>query len=182
MALVIKSWTATETPGADGIYVSIVGRQEGFFSWLLSVLGIDATTTLRVDRDTVYFEAGSLAGFQQRVIPLANLSSAYFGYAKPWQVAVAIGVALGGFFGLGIVLGLLYYFLNKTLSLGIIENSGVLSGIEFKRSVIEGQNINEQEGRRVCNIVKHLMMEAQGRPQPQLSRASNIASLPHTGT
>ncbi|MFY0530098.1 hypothetical protein ACN28I_45350 [Archangium gephyra] len=182
MALVIKSWTATETPGADGIYVSIVGRQEGFFSWLLSVLGIDATTTLRVDRDTVYFEAGSLAGFQQRVIPLANLSSAYFGYAKPWQVALVLGMMLMPLMGLGLIVGPLYYFLNKTLSLGIIENAGVLSGIEFKRSVIEGQNINEQEGRRVCNIIKHLMMEAQGRPQQQLSRSTNIASLPHTGT
>ncbi len=181
MALVIKSWNATETPGEDGIYVSIVGRQEGFLSWLLSVMGIDATTTLRVDRDTVYFEAGSLAGFQQRVIPLANLSSAYFGYAKPWQLALAIGFVLMPFFGLGLILGPLYYFLNKTLSLGIIENAGVLSGIEFKRSVIEGQNINEQEARRVCTIVQRLMMEAQGKT-PQLPSSSTITSLRHTGS
>lgn len=181
MALVIKSWTVTEAPGADGIYVSIVGRQEGILSWLLSVMGIDATTTLRIDRETVYFEAGSLAGFQQRVIPLSSLSSAYFGYAKPWQTALAIGLMLAPVMGLGLIVGPLYYFLNKTLSLGVIENAGVLSGIEFKRSVIEGQNINEQQGRRVCAIVQRLMMESQP-GQKQLNASSALAPLRQTGT
>ena len=173
----IKSWSATETPGADGSYISIVGRQEGLVSWLLSLMGIDATTTLRIDRDTVYFEAGSLAGFQQRVIPLANLSSAYFGYTKPWQAAVLLGVMLMPLFFIGLIVGPLYYILNKKLSLGVIEVSGVMSGIEFKRSVIEGQNINEVESRRVIAIIQNLMTNS--RRERSLS---NVTSMRSTGT
>jgi hypothetical protein len=179
MALVIKSWSATEAPDADGSYITIVGRQEGLLSWLLSIMGIDATTTLRIDAETVYFEAGSLAGFQQRVIPLANLSSAYFGYTKPWQTALVLGVVLTSFFGLGLIVGPLYYFLNKELSLGVVETSGVLSGIEFKRSVIEGQNINEHESRRVTAIIQRLMMNAQRRNE---RAGGTVTPLRQTGT
>ena len=142
--------------------MTIRGRQEGFLSWFLSLVGVDATTTLRIDQQTVFFEAGSLAGFQQRVIPLTSLSSCYFGYTKPWREAIALGILLLPLFGLGLILGPLYYFLNKKLSLGVIEASGVLNGIEFKRSVIEGQNINEEEGRRVIALVQWLMMSSLG--------------------
>ena len=160
MALVIKSWYAQATPDAEGNFVSIVGRQEGVLSWLLSVIGIDATTRLRIDASRIFFEAGSLAGFSQRVIPLENLSSAYFGFAKTWQTALVLGIVLAPIFLLGLIVGPLYYFLNKKLSLGVVEVSGLVSGIEFKRSVIEGQNINEDEAKRVIAIIQELLARA----------------------
>ncbi len=158
MALVIKSWYADAKPNSEGSYVSIAGRQQGLLSWLLSVLGIDPVTRVRIDGQSVYFEKGSLAGFEQRVIPLSSLCSAYYGYTKPWQVALVLGAMLLPIMGLGLIVGPLYYFLNKKLSMGMVEVSGLVSGIEFKRSVIEGQNIDEKEGMRVIGVIHGLIM------------------------
>ena len=37
------------------------------------------------------------------------------------------------------VVALIYYSLNKTMTLGFVENSGLISAIQFKRSVIENK-------------------------------------------
>jgi len=47
------------------------------------------------------------------------------------------GILIGG------IVALVYFFIDKTLTLGFIENSGILSAIQFKHSVIENQEINE---------------------------------------
>lgn len=154
MALVIKKWRAEETPDAEGNYVYIHGREEGLLSWLLNVVGIDATTTFRVTDETVIFEQGSLAGYSQRIIPISSLSSSFFGFFKPWREALALGLVLLPVVGLGLIVGPLYYYLNKKLGLGVVEVSGLTSGIEFKRSLIEGQNIDENQSRRVIAILR----------------------------
>jgi len=76
MALVIKSWYAQETVNSNGEYVSIIAREEGFLSWLFSLVGIDPITSLSVTRDTVVFQQGSLAGFKSSEIPIRRISSA----------------------------------------------------------------------------------------------------------
>lgn len=156
MALVIKSWYANTVPDPYGNFVAIVGREEGLLSYLLAAIGIDATTRFRVDARNVYIEQGSLAGFEERVIPLSKVSSSYFGYNKPWREAILLGVLL---FPFGLLIGPLYYFLNKKLTAGVVEVGSVVSGIAFKRSVIEGQEINENEARRVVGILRELILQ-----------------------
>jgi len=169
MALVIRSWEASEQPGQDGTIISIVGRQEGVVAWFLTTMGIDVTTRLRITQSTVYFERGSLEGFTQRVVPIGSVSSAYFGYIKPWKEALAIGLLLAPIL-IGFVIGPLYYFLNQRLSVGIIEQSGIANGIEFKRSVIEGRKIDEAEGHRLIAIIHDLIVAQRG--GIRMSRAS----------
>jgi hypothetical protein len=70
---------------------------------------------------------------------------------------VALGLVLLPLFGLGLIVGPLYYFLNKTLTVGIIENSGWVGGFAFKRSVIEGQNITEDQAYKVIDIIRTLI-------------------------
>lgn len=160
MALVIKEWVANENP-PNGIYIKIMGREAGLLSWLLSLVGIDPTSTLTVDKDNFLFEQGSLSGFSRRVIPLNNICSGFYGYAKPWKEAVIIGVLLGSVtFGIGIIVGIIYYFLNKQLTLGVVENSGIASAIQFKRSVIEGKQIDEKEGAKVIQILEQRLKAA----------------------
>lgn len=154
--LVIRQWKA-DANAADGEFVFIEGRASGLLSWLLARFGIDNTTRLRVNRDTIYFEQGSLAGFTQRVLPMSRMSSAYFGYAKPWKEAVVIGLVFLPLFGLGLLLGPLYYIFNKSTTIGVVESSGVVNGIAFKRSFIEGQKISEDDGRRVIGIIRELL-------------------------
>jgi hypothetical protein len=67
---------------------------------------------------------------------------------------LVILVLLLPFFGLGLLIGPLYYFLNKTLTVGIVENSGWVGGFSFKRSVIEGQNISEEHANKVIGIIR----------------------------
>lgn len=165
MALVIKEWRASEKPDSNGVFVRISGREAGVVNFVLSLIGIDPTTSLTIDQSAIRVEEGSLAGFSRRVTPLGNLCSGGFGYAKPWKAAVAIG-ALGvvlGFVqsiaGAMVVVGAgVYYFLNKELQLLLIDVAGsVALKIEYKRSVIEGKNIDEKDGERVIQILANLL-------------------------
>lgn len=181
-ALVIKAWRADTKPiDKENNYVNIVGRESGLIAWILSLTGIDITTRLLVGIDRIEFSIVSLAGTETRLIPLECVCSSYYGYYKPWKVAVFIvalfmsfGTAIGmgaigdrpfdsaftSFMlatGFGAIVALVYYFLNRTLTLGFVEHSGVVNGIEFKRSVIENKDINQEQGASVCVIVQRLI-------------------------
>lgn len=181
-ALVIKAWKAESKPiDQHQNFVRITGREGGLIAWMLSLMRIDPVTTIKVGLDRIEFSSASLAGIESRLIPLQNICSSYYGYHKPWKQAVSILVAFV-FIGstiasaladgnpqgasatpvlasvvAGLVAALLYYFLNRTLTLGFVETSGVISGIRFKRSVIENLDINQEQAKRVCIIVQRLI-------------------------
>ncbi len=174
MALVIKSWRAdTANPDPDGNMVAIECRQEGVLAYLLTVLGISPISTIKVGPVRVEFTTGSLEGFTRRMIPLSAICSTYYGYIRPLRaaivlllallfIAVPVGFALHPIAGVICFLGscvvaIAYYLLNKKLTLGFVENSGVISGIQFKRSLIEGQKIEEEDARRVCALVQSII-------------------------
>ncbi|QTN29422.1 hypothetical protein HZ993_06265 [Rhodoferax sp. AJA081-3] len=181
-ALVIKSWKADSKPiDEKNNYVSITGRESGLVAWILSLMGVDPVTTIRVGMDRVEFSSSSLAGTQSRLIPLQSVCSTYYGYHKPWKAAVgivafflfigtsfasdaartgAVGNGASIFLGagaVGFVFALGYYFLNRTLTLGFVEGSGHVSGIKFKRSVIENIDVNEAQAKAVCTMVQRLI-------------------------
>ena len=157
MALVIKRWFASSTPNDKGNYVHLVGRQAGLFAWILSVLKLDPTTEIEIREDLIVFTSASLAGRTTRVIPIKALTSAFYGYEKPWREALMLGVLLTPVFFLGLIVGPAYYLLNKTLAIGVVEGSGWSGGFAFKRSVIEGQNIDEKQAYKVISIVRQLI-------------------------
>ena len=86
-----------------------------------------------------------------------SITSAYYAYEKPWKMALALTVLLTPFFFIGLIVGPLYYFLNKNLTVAVVEASGWVGSFSFKRSVIEGQNINEEEAYRVIDIIRVLI-------------------------
>lgn len=89
---------------------------------------------------------------------MENISSTYYGYTKPWKESLILGAILGALtFGIGAIIGIVYYFLNKHLTVGFVEVSGHVSAIAFKRSVIEGQNIDESQARAVSEITQQLI-------------------------
>jgi hypothetical protein len=157
MALVVKKWYASNTPNERGNYVHLVGREAGLFAWLLSVIGLDPTTEIEIRQDLIIFSAASLSGRTTRVIPMRSLTSAFYGYEKPWKEALALGAVLTPVFLIGLLVGPLYYFLNKTLAIGVVEASSWSGGFAFKRSVIEGQNIDEHQAYQVIEIVRGLI-------------------------
>lgn len=157
MALVIKKWYASTSPNQDGNYVHLVGREAGLFAWLLSVVGLDPTTEIKISDSLITFGAASLSGRSTRVIPMRSLTSAFYGYEKPWKLALLITAVFMPVFFLGLLLGPLYYFLNKELAIGVVEASSWSGSFAFKRSVIEGQNIDEVQAYRVIDIVRSLI-------------------------
>ena len=61
-------------------------------------------------------------------------------------------------FPFGIIgIAILYYALNKTLTVGFTDSGGRLHEIPFTRSVVEGQVIDEAEASRVCDIIQRLV-------------------------
>jgi hypothetical protein len=189
-ALVIKEWKSGTKPiDAQNNFVRITGREGGLIAWLLSLMRIDPTTTIVVGLDRLEFTSASLAGTASRLIPLQSICSTYYGYHKPWKAAASImsvfgmfafvlasgaankgevGGAITSFLvtgGIGVVLAMLYYFLNRTLTLGFVEQSGVVSGIQFKRSVIENVDVNQEQAKTVCAIVQRLIEAKEKRMQ-----------------
>lgn len=169
-AYVIRAWKVAGTPIAEtGNYVSIEGRAGGLISWLLSLLGVSPIVTIAVDQQRITFTEGSWSGSASRIIPLENVCSTYYGYYKPWKEALVFGALLAvPTFGISVILALIYYFLNKSLTIGFVEYSGVASAISFKRSVIEGQDIEEKQARFVCEVVQWLVDERK-KSFPQIS-------------
>jgi hypothetical protein len=157
MALVIKKWYASQTPNGEGNYVHLVGREAGLLAWLLARLGIDPTTEVEIKDSLILFTTGSLAGKQKRIIPMSSVCSSYYAYSKPWQLALFLGAMLTPIFFIGLIIGPLFYYLNKQLMVGVVENSGWVGGFAFKRSVIEGQNIDEDQAYEVIKIIRSLI-------------------------
>ena len=159
MSLVVKRWFASMQPNSDGIYIRIEGRESGVLAWFLSLLEIDPTTELELNRHGLVFTQGSLAGSIKKFIPRQSLCSLHYGYRKPWKSSLLIGVVTVSFCGAGLVLGPLWYFLNKKLSLGFTEHSGETSEIEFVRSVIEGEAVDEARAKQVIDILRSICLE-----------------------
>jgi hypothetical protein len=159
---VIKEWKVNNQPAVGQPYVYIKGRAPGLLSWLLSMIGIEPTVTFQVTQDSIVCEQGSLAGSMRRVIPLANVSSTINGYRKPIELLILAVVSL-----VTVILPIIFiilYFLNKSLTIGVIEVSGMPNLIRFKRSVIEGQNIDENAAANVVGIIDYLTRLQNQRP------------------
>jgi hypothetical protein len=154
MSLVIKKWYAGDDANESGNFVHLVGREAGILSWLLSIFKIDPTSEIEIKDNLIKFTSASLAGQEKRIIPLNSITSAYYGYEKPWKMALVLTVLLIPVFFIGLIVGPLYYFLNKNLTVGVVEASGWVGTFSFKRSVIEGQNINEEEAYKVIEIIR----------------------------
>lgn len=164
MALVVKSWFACKSPNSEGIYIRIEGRQAGALAWLLSLLEIDPTTVFEAHQHGIVFTQGSLAGSIKKFIPAHHLCAVEYGYRKPWKMALVIGLATLCLCGLGLVLGPMYYFLSRKMSLGFTELSGNTNEIEFYRSVLEGQAVDEARAGEVIDILQAIYLQSKPRP------------------
>ena len=61
--LVLKKWRLTKVATTtEAMQIEIVGRSSGFISWLLTLCGIDPTTSLFASDEGITFKSTSLAG------------------------------------------------------------------------------------------------------------------------
>jgi hypothetical protein len=184
-SLVIKLWKVGKSPVDDrGSLIRIEGRRAGILGFILALLKIDPVTRMFLSSERLEFSEASFSGIHHRVIPLQNICSTYYGYIKPWRSALLIGFGVfvagcGGVLPLiveskgpayslivagwvaliSIIVSILYYALNLRLTLGFVEQSGYVSVISFKRSVIENIDIDEFQARQ-ANITAQRCIEA----------------------
>jgi len=184
MALVIKRWFSDVSPREDGCYVEVVGRESGLLSWFLSLLSIDSSYSLHVQYDKLFYESRSVFGYRRVVLPVASVSSMYFGYSKPWKLALFWFALFGfgafalteldlwGWSALALLLGVgvatLVFILNRELTLGLSEQNGEEYELQFKRSVIENQEISEQSLERITRIFIAIVDAHMGRSSEAL--------------
>lgn len=165
-ALVVKEAKVDES--AD-MQVKIVARKAGIASWFLSLLGIDSTFTLWVYGDRIESMEGSLSGRIRTVVPMVSLDTYSCGFTKPVQYFfAAAGLILFALIRYWIadsfaaamplfvlaIISILLYFFNKCLMLNFTTNGGNGIFFLFKRSVIEGIDVDETFAERVGEIVK----------------------------
>jgi hypothetical protein len=176
-AHVITGWKAAPEPDTEGYFVRIAGRPEGFLNFLRSLVGLGETAELMVSgRDVVYRR-----GAYYSHIPHTSISSITHGRVRPWLTAIVVAmVVAAGLFALmtvkargdggggltnlvlpvllGAAAGVIYFMLNKTLIVGVVESGGQLHALGFKASMIEGQRIDEAKIAEVVEILSQLVL------------------------
>lgn len=172
-ALVVKEWKVD--PNA-AIPVCIRGRKAGIVAWLLSLLGFDTTTTFELHGNHVSLAEGSLAGQIREIVPLTGACNIGTGYLKPFgYIAAAIGCFFWALISMfndnasgwavvwQLILGvgfIVMYFLNKCMVLYVIPVSSSPIQIAFKRSVIEGVDVDAASARKVIRIIVDAIMSS----------------------
>ena len=170
-ALVVKEWKVD--PNA-AIPVCIKGRKAGIVAWLLSLLGFDTTTTFELHGNHVSLAEGSLAGQIREIVPLTGACNIGTGYLKPFgYIAAALGCFLWALISMfndnasgwaaawQLVLAVgfvVLFFLNKCMVLYVIPVSSSPIQIAFKRSVIEGVDVDASSARKVIHIIVDAIM------------------------
>ncbi len=170
--LVLRRFQIDET-GISGAHVWIEARQQGIFNFLLTLIGLDPTTTLKVSRGSISFQNSSVFGSSQISTPLPNIGAFIGGYKKPFfsllfgvifsvlgLLITVAGEALGT---LGLIVGLgflLHYYLQKTMYIGFETSGGATYGFAFKASLIEGVNVNIDRVSSTIDYVNSLISSA----------------------
>lgn len=141
-------------------YVHIVARKAGFVSFLLSFFGIDSTTVFDVYSDRLEFIEGSLSGRINSCLPLSSVSIATSGFVKPflWLLAgiILCCTCFGAIIGVFLIIG---YYLSKCLVVSVTSNGGEAVTICLKRSIIEGQAVDEEMAFKIVQIIKELTLQ-----------------------
>lgn len=168
-ALVVKGIQIDET--AD-LQVKIVARKSGPILWVLLILGIDPTYTLRIYRDRIESEEMSSEGWEKKSFPFQSLESYSYKLTRPFLYLIfSAAFAFAGidvfvrfpensiiafFLFLIALIFTIIYFLKVGITFRIKANEGNAIVLIFRRSVIEGITIAEQlaVSKQISEIVR----------------------------
>jgi hypothetical protein len=142
-------------------------------AWLFALMRIDPTLEMRVRYTKVEYVVSNFTGFTRTVLPIESVSSVFFGVHRPWKkalgwllffIALAYGAAefgsTSGTLGLlvfGLIVAILVFVFNRLRQIGFTDVTGEDYALVLKRSVIEGQEISEQQLDEITRIVLALL-------------------------
>lgn len=152
---IVQQWEVSPTPHpTTHQYVNISARAPGLMSAIMSVIGMSAISKLALYDDTLVLEEGSLSGQATQMIPLDKITSVTYGFAKPYKEAMIMGITLGLFtFGIGAIVGIIYYFLLKTVNITVTASGGVVSTLSLKNGGSGG--VTPEQVGEVAQMIYH---------------------------
>ena len=175
--LVLRRFQIDET-GASGANVWIEARQSGIINFLLTIVGLDPNSSLKVTRGSISFRNSSVFGSSQVSTPLANIGAFVGGYKKPFLALVFAVMffisgfvtfaaapddgGIGGFLFLAFLsfVCLIYYYLRKTMFMGFETSGGGTYGFAFQASVLEGVGVDIKRVESTIAYVNSLISSA----------------------
>lgn len=174
--LVLRKFIIEEDQSSN-VLVDIVGRASGITAWLLTVIGLDAETSLKVTDKEVSFKSSSVSGQTHQVVPLPSVSSIHCGYSKSISYLILGAIVLltslftvldqgggGAFFLIGLIIGgvfLVAYYLSKKIVVSVETSGGIVLGLSFKRSVIENVSVDIDKALKAIEIVNLTVIKSQ---------------------
>ena len=142
--LVIKSWSVSSTPDADGNLVNITARPPGLGAWLMDLIGIGTTSQITVSQGFMNFTEASLMGSASTAYSTKKLSGVVWGDSRPaWAIPLII------FCGLG----LLFLFFYKSLKIGCTVSNAEYS-LHLAEGTVDGVKIDGAEIARAAAIIQ----------------------------
>jgi hypothetical protein len=188
-ALVLRKFSVSGAPSKqEDPVIEIEGRKPGLIAFFLTLIGIDASTSLIVTPRDIRFRKGSLYGEITSMMPLTAVASAHAGFAKPIGYLIAAGAVLFASLGLGIgahselrhggggagvavlILGVLVslvlvvsYFLSRKMAVFVESSGGTTVGLVFKQSIIEGVTVDIDKVKSLVDIIRELVITCQQR-------------------
>jgi hypothetical protein len=175
--LVLRKFSIEKIP-SNHIYLDIRGRSSGIISYILTNVGVDSETSLKLTENFILFKSTSLYGQVNNLIPLTSISSTNCGYSKPFSYIILSIISLfGGLFllfsrmnktyyiGSFLISGLfiLGYILEKKLIISVETYGGQVIGLIFKRSVIENLPIDINSTINATNLINLKVINSQKR-------------------
>jgi hypothetical protein len=177
--LVLKEFHLNEN---EDEFLKIAGRVSGIFNWILSKCGIDPVTSLNCNKKAIKFEEAAIRhGKKSLNIPLVAITGVSSGINKPFGLLVLgvvfilggiigaiilpryAGGAKAGVFFIGSIIGVIFlvlYSLKKTMFFSIYNGGDKpIATICMKKSIIEGQNIDELKTEAAANALNKAVLE-----------------------
>ena len=161
------------------VTVLIEGRPSGLIGWLLTTIGLDTLTTLKVTTDQVLFRSASLSGETHHLVPTTAISSTHSGYSQPIWLLVVAGVIVlfsliaaagdgsGGAFVGGLIIAAivcLVYVFQRKIVISLETTGGLLMGLSFKPSVIENVSIDLARALAAVDRINGIVVARSHRP------------------
>ena len=176
---VLKTFQIDNT-GISGAHLYIEARKPGLMSFILNLLGLDDSASLKVTNGLISFRKSSLLGLIQTSTGLTQIGSFQGGYSKPLSllflgmVSFLAGTYVeflfisevgefSGFFVIGACLSLLFliaYALQKNLMFGFETSGGAYYGIAFKRGILNGVSVDIAQVETAITLVNLLIGSA----------------------
>ena len=180
--LVLKKFQIDENAET---FMTIIGRQEGLISWILSKLGLDPTVEMLCNRQEIKYKSSSPRQGQLNIcIPNTAVTAIVTGFKKPFYLLVLAALFIfGGLVGaqsagwllvfVGLIAGgicLILYILKKEMFFGIYNGGdNIIASLTTKRSVIEGVNVDFDRFEKAAALLSRVVLEStagQSKSQP----------------